>query len=155
MKKTICCVLLLLIYTCLALAKQRPWQEGLLLDTFIGEVPSKGSLVSGSVTVYAGSSTVRNPDGTKQSGGSYHGTDVAVGAGTPQSTFRAYQDYVVELGDLVYTARENFSGNPKPAPVTVNQPIKVFIEKDTLYLLDEAKKEHRAGIIKKIRKPAP
>lgn len=69
--------------------------------------------------------------------------------------YRTYQIYVIEIGDMIYECRERKRSRAKGAPVTVNAPIKIAIEKDNLYLIDENGKEHKTAFVKKTAKPKP
>jgi hypothetical protein len=63
---------------------------------------------------------------------------------------------VIENETLTYTVSEAVARGAKPANLTVNGPITFAVEDTTLYLVDEAGKEHRTDIVKKVlRTPEP
>jgi hypothetical protein len=116
--------------------KKRDWQTGKVLD-------------SDRTSRYVGN--VGNASATATT---YGGTAEASGTSSSTAVYRVHQVYAIELGDRIYIAREVLRWRwSKPANLTVNAPIRVAIEKNKLYILDEDGKEHEATIQKKILKP--
>ena len=73
-----------------------------------------------------------------------------------QAVYTTQDVFVIEGESLTYTVSEAVASGAKPAKVTVNGPIKFAIEDMVLYVTDEAGKEHRTQIMKKVlRTPDP
>jgi len=115
---------------------KRDWQTGKVLDT-------------DEARRYAGNIGNGSSTGTLSGNGTYSGSTTS----SSTAIYRVYETYVIELGDYVYVAQERLRWRwSKGADLTVNAPVKVAIEKKTLYVLGEDGKEHEAEITKKILK---
>jgi hypothetical protein len=106
--------------------KTRNWQTGKLLDVqrsqrFTGTVDRPGWVQSGK----------------------------RITGDTKQAIYAVQDTFVIEGRALTYTVSEAVAGGAKPANVTVHGPIRFSVEDTTLYLIDEAGKEHRTEIMKK------
>jgi hypothetical protein len=112
-------------------SKRRAWQTGTLLDAernqyFVGLDDSPGKI------------------------GNYE-----YPRGPATATYRVYPTYVIETEKYVYVVEERLRWQrSKPARLIVNAPVRFAIEKDKLYLLGGAGKEHETRIVKQIQKPA-
>jgi hypothetical protein len=132
MKKTFFLLFLLGAFVCAqAKEKDRNWQTGKVLDSdqarrYVGSISDSSSTDYGTTSHSSGTST---------------------------AVYRVNQIYVVEIGQYVYVSQERLRWKwSKPAEVTVNAPVKVAIEKNTMYLIGNDGKEHEAEIVKKILK---
>jgi hypothetical protein len=103
------------------------WQEGTWRDT------NRLSSVSGAL-----------------SNGTINGGNVS---GATMVTHRVYQQFVIETETHLYVAQQRLRWRwSKPVPMTVNAPMKYAIEKDSIYVIGEDKKEYELDIVKKILK---
>jgi hypothetical protein len=113
--------------------KERNWQTGKVLDSdqsrrYVGSISDGSTTEDGTTSHSSGSST---------------------------AIYRVHQVYVIEVGQYVYVSQERLRWKwSKPADLTVNAPVKVAIEKNTMYLIGDDGKEHEAEIVKKTLKEA-
>lgn len=117
-------VLMLLGLSISTAAHQRDWQTGKLLDTDRNRY-------------FAGTFTPPGPNGPGQFG---------------YPLYRAFQDYVIDVGTYVYVAEERVRPKSKPVNLVINAAVKYAIEKRKLYVIDNDGKEHEAQIVKQILK---
>lgn len=131
----------LLIAVCLlamvpaARADDHSWQTGTLTATEKQQVPSGSTVVSstdasakdhGESTQYSGSTTKTKTD-----------------------NYDTYQVYTVLSGNTIYVARERLLFPwSKPAKLSLGKEFKFAVEGDSMYILDDAEKQHKATIIK-------
>ncbi|MGD0499484.1 MAG: hypothetical protein ABSC23_13725 [Bryobacteraceae bacterium] len=106
--------------------KTRNWQTGKLLDAkrsqvFVGTVNRPGAVINGQ----------RITNDSKQ------------------AVYAIQDTFVIEAETLTYTVSETLGRGAKPANLTIKGPVKFAVEDTTVYLLDEAGKEHRTEIVKK------
>jgi hypothetical protein len=113
----------------------RDWQSGMLLDTEKQEVRQ-------------GTTKTTNTEGTAKDKGkktdySQHKTT------TTTENNDTFQVYTIQGETKTYVARERLLFPwSKPASVTVGDKVKYAVQKNTLYILDEDGKQHKAGVSK-------
>ena len=118
-------LLILVVIPIQAKEKNRAWQTGKVLDS------DRASTYAGTVIT---------------------GLETGTAIGVPVN--KVHQTYVIDLGDIVYVARQHLRWKwSKSAELTVNGTVKVAIEKSKLYLIGEDGKEYEADIVKKSLKP--
>ena len=151
MKKLAVCVLVLGPSLLSAATKEHTWQTGTTLDTGHNRYFA-GTLHNGSEsgTVYgSGTSNSVGNSTYSQGSGSYSGS--SSGMDTP--IYRVYENYVIDSGTMVYLAEERLRWRwSKPAHLTVNGPVKFYIDGRKIHILDEDGKEHEASIEKQVLK---
>ena len=119
----------------------REWQSGTLLETEKQQV-------------HQGSTTVKNTDGTVKDTGKKADYSQTTTSHTNED-YDTFQVYTIQGDTKTYIAREKLLFPwSKPANVTVGGKVKYSIQKNTLYLLDEDDKRHKAGISKVTMNPA-
>ena len=127
--------LLLTAFANLGAADSRNWQSGTLLETEKQEV-------------HSGSTKTSNRDATAKDKGNkteYSETTHS----TTSEDYDTFQVYSIQTDTKTYIARERLLFPwSKPANVAVGEKIKFAVEKNTLYLLDDDGKQHKAGISK-------
>ena len=113
----------------------RDWKSGTLLETEKQEVRQ-------------GSTRRTNTDGSVKDKGKK--TDYSqTTTSTTTDDYDTFQVYTVQGDTKTYIARERLLFPwSKPANVTVGGKVKYDIQKNTLYLLDDDGKQHKAGISK-------
>ncbi len=113
----------------------RDWKAGTLLETEKQEV-------------HQGSTKRTNTQGTVKDKGKksdYSQTTTS----TTTDDKDTFQVYTIEGDGKTYIARERLLFPwSKPANVTVGETVKYSVQKNTLYLLDDDGKQHKAGISK-------
>jgi hypothetical protein len=113
----------------------REWKSGILLETEKQEVRT-------------GSTKTSNSDGTVKDKGKkadYSQTTTS----TTTDNYDTFQVYTIQGDTKTYMARERLLFPwSKPANLTVGEKVKYFVQKNTIYLLDEDGKQHKAGISK-------
>lgn len=123
-------------------AASRNWQTGTLTETEqqkIRESSTKNTNTEGSAK-QNGNKTEYSQNTTTTKSGNYD----------------TYQIYTIEAGNKIYVAREHLLFPwSKPASVTVGEPIKFAVEKNTMYILDANEKQHKATITKVSMKSTP
>ena len=68
---------------------------------------------------------------------------------TTTDDYDTFQVYTIQGGTKTYVARERLLFPwSKPANVTIGDKVKYSVQKNTLYVLDEDGKQHKAGIVK-------
>lgn len=111
------------------------WKSGTLLETEKQEVRT-------------GSTKTTNSDGSIKDKGKkadYSQTTTS----TTTDNHDTFQVYTIQGETKTYIARERLLFPwSKPANVTVGEKVKYLVKRDTLYLLDEDGKQHKAGISK-------
>ena len=119
----------------------RDWQSGTLLETEKQQV-------------HQGSTTIRNTDGTVKDKGKKADYSQTTTSHTSDD-YDTFQVYTIQGDTKTYIAREKLMFPwSKPANVTVGDKVKYSIQKNTLYILDEDGKQHKAGISKVTVNPA-
>lgn len=132
MKKIIVMIFLLSVT---AFAKDHAWREGKLLDTTREHYTTYGSSrVTGEVNRY----------------GEFEGRSTQSSWGHDRYTFAVEDERYVYVLSTVLSWRWS-----KEAKVTVNAPIKFALEGDKAYILDDAGREHKLRMEKKILKDSP
>jgi hypothetical protein len=113
----------------------REWQSGTLLETEKQQV-------------HQGSTTTKNTDGTVKDKGKKADYSQTTTSHTNED-YDTFQVYTIQGDTRTYIAREKLLFPwSKPANVTVGDKLKYSVQKNTLYLLDEDGKQHKAGISK-------
>ena len=119
----------------------REWQSGTLVETEKQQV-------------HQGSTTVKNTDGTVKDKGKKADYSQTTTSHT-NDDYDTFQVYTIQGDIKTYIAREKLLFPwSKPANVTVGDKVKYSVQKNTLYLLDEDGKQHKAGISKVTMNPA-
>jgi hypothetical protein len=131
--RTLATILLALLTVLPAVAAARNWKEGTLMGT------EQNKVKEGATTTY-------NTDGNAKNKGNK--TDYSQNTtATTSDNIETYQIYTIEVGNKVYTASEHLLFPwSKPANITVGEPVKLDIEKNKLYILDDDGKEHKTTI---------
>lgn len=128
-------LLLLLFASSVFAATARDWQTGTLLETEQEKVPS-------------GTISHSNTDVTAKDKGDktqYSGNRTT----TTTQDYDTFQVYTIQHGSKVYTAREQLLFPwSKPANISVGEHVKMVVDKNRMYLLDDDGKEHKAKITK-------
>ena len=129
------CVLLLAAPRALRAADARNWQSGTLLETEKQEVRQ-------------GSTKTTKTEGTAKDKGNK--TDYSqTTTSTTSDDVDTFQVYTIQTDTKTYVARERLLFPwSKPANLAVGEKVKYAVEKNTLYLLDDDGKQHKAGISK-------
>jgi hypothetical protein len=113
----------------------REWKSGTLLETEKQEVRT-------------GSTKTTNRDGTIKEKGKkadYSQTTTS----TTTDDYDTFQVYTIQGDGKTYIARERLLFPwSKPANLSVGEKVKYVVQKNTLYLLDDDGKQHKAGISK-------
>jgi hypothetical protein len=114
-------------------ATARNWKAGTLMGT------EQNKVKEGTTTTY-------NTDGNAKNKGDK--TDYSQNTrATTSDNIETYQIYTIEMGNKVYTASEHLLFPwSKPANVSVGEALKLDIEKNKLYILDDDGKEHKTTI---------
>lgn len=129
------CAVVLALTALASAATDRNWVSGTLTEMEQQKVPS-------------GSTKTTNVDGSSKDKGdntNYSGT------ATTHTTqdYDTYEVYTIQGDNKSYVARERLLFPwSKPANVTVGEKVKYSVQKNTLYILDDDGKEHKAGITK-------
>ena len=128
-------VFLLVIFSLPAFTASRAWRSGTLLETEKQEE-------------HQGSIKRSNTEGTAKDRGNkteYSQTTTS----TTSEDVDTFQVYTIEDDTKTYIAREKLLFPwSKPANVSVGEKVKFAVEKNTLFILDDDGKEHKAGIKK-------
>lgn len=113
----------------------REWKSGTLLETEKQEVRT-------------GSTKTTNSDGTIKEKGKkadYSQTTTS----TTTDDYDTFQVYTIQGDGKTYIARERLLFPwSKPANLSVGEKVNYVVQKNTLYLLDDDGKQHKAGISK-------
>jgi hypothetical protein len=113
----------------------RDWKSGTLLETEKQQV-------------LTGSTSTSNRDGTIKEKGKKADYSQTTTARTTDD-YDTFQVYTVQGDGKTYIARERLLFPwSKPANVSVGEKVKYVVQKNTLYLLDDDGKQHKAGISK-------
>ena len=72
--------------------------------------------------------------------------------GERSAMYRRTWTYTIDAGDTLYIVREVLSSRAKPCELSVNGPVRFAIDK-FFYIKDDAGKEHKLEIAKKVLKP--
>ena len=129
-------VLLLLLASPVFAAAARDWQTGTVLEMEQEKVPS-GSISHSNTDV-----TAKDKGNNKTQ---YSGNRTT----TTTQDYDTFQIYTVQHGSKVYTAREQLLFPwSKPANLSVGENVKMVVDKNRMYLLDDDGKEHKAKITK-------
>jgi hypothetical protein len=129
------CVAWVTVFDAFGADNARNWQSGMLLETEKEQVRQ-------------GTTKVRNTEGTAKDKGKK--TDYSqTTTSTTTEDYDTFQLYKIQGDNRTYLARERLLFPwSKPASVTVGEKVRYTVEKNTLYLLDEDGKQHKAGIRK-------
>jgi hypothetical protein len=129
------CVVWITVFHAFGADNARSWQSGMLLETEKEQVRQ-------------GTTKVRNTEGTTKDKGK--NTDYSqTTTSTTTDDYDTFQVYKIQGDSRTYVARERLLFPwSKPASVTVGEKVRYAVEKNTLYLLDEDGKQHKAGIRK-------
>ncbi len=133
MKTRTAVAMLLALITALPAMAARNWKPG----TLMGVEQNK---------VKEGQTTTYNTDGNAKNKGNK--TDYSQNTtATTNDNIETYQIYTIEVGNKIYTASEHLLFPwSKPANVQVGEPMKLDIDKNKLYILDDDGKEHKTTI---------
>jgi hypothetical protein len=128
-------VLLLIAPGAFAADNSHHWQSGTLLE-------------SEKQQVRQGTTRTTNTEGSAKNKGNK--TDYSqTTTSTSSDDYDNFQVYTIEGDAKTYIARERLLFPwSKPASVTVGEKVKYAVKKNTLYLLDDDGKQHKAGISK-------
>jgi hypothetical protein len=111
----------------------RNWQSGTLLEAEKQQVPQ-------------GATKTSNTEGTAKDKGNktqYSQTTTS----TTTENYDTFQVFTIQGDTKTYVARERLLFPwSKPANITVGEKVKYAVSKNTLYLLDDDGKQHKAGI---------
>jgi hypothetical protein len=128
-------LLLAMAFCTWAADNSREWKSGTVLETEKQQVPT-------------GSTKTTNSDGTIKDKGKkadYSQTTTS----TTTENYDTFQVYTIQGDSKTYIARERLLFPwSKPANVSVGENVKYVVQKNTLYLLDDDGKQHKAGISK-------
>jgi hypothetical protein len=120
-------------------ADSRNWQTGLLTATEKQQVPS-------------GSTAFSSTDGSQKKNGDYSENTTR----TKSEDYDNYQVFTIQSDKVVYTVRERlYFPWSKPADLSLGQPVRFAVDRNTMYLLDSSEKEHKASIVKSAMRDAP
>jgi hypothetical protein len=113
----------------------REWKSGVLLETEKQQV-------------LTGSTRRTNSDGAVKDKGKkaeYSETTTS----TKTDDYDTFQVYTIQGDSKTYVARERLLFPwSKPASVSVGEKVRFVVQKNTIYLLDDEGKQHKAGISK-------
>ena len=127
--------ILLLISLSAAIApggsKDRPWQEGKLLDRDLN-----GYFVPADFTVSAKAAEEED-------------TDTRVNSSAPVTVM---ENYVFECGDSVYLVQLTRIKSSKAARLSLVQPVKILVDKKKLRFIDQDGREYDSRIVKQADK---
>ncbi len=113
----------------------RNWKSGTLLETEKQQVPT-------------GSTRTTNSDGTIKDKGKNADYSQTTNSTTTEN-YDNFQVYTIHGDSKTYVARERLLFPwSKPANVSVGEKVKFVVQRNTLYLLDDDGKQHKAGISK-------
>ena len=128
------------VLLCLAISasgadNSRDWKSGTLLET------EKEQVLTGNTRRTNRDSTVKDK-GRKTE---YSQTTTS----KKTDDYDTFQIYTIEDDSRTYIARERLLFPwSKPASVSVGEKVKFVVQKNTMYLLDDEGKQHKAGISK-------
>lgn len=115
----------------------RDWKSGTLLET------EKQQVHTGSTNTTNSDGTIKGKDKGKKAEYSQQTTSVDT------DNYDHFQVYTIQADGKTYVAREKLMFPwSKPANVAVGEKVKYAIQKNTIYLLDDDGKQHKAGISK-------
>ncbi len=120
-----------------AAASPHQWKSGTLLE-------------SEKQQVLEGSTETSNTDGTIKDRNNGKNADYSENSTTTRTdNYDNFQVYTIQGEKKTYIARERLLFPwSKPANITVGGAVKYSVHKNTLYLLDDDGKQHKAGISK-------
>jgi len=121
----------------LVAASPHQWKSGTLLES------EKQQVLEGSTETSNTDGTIKDRKGGKKADYSENSTT------TRTDNYDNFQVYTIEGEKKTYIARERLLFPwSKPANITVGEAVKYSVDKNTLYLLDDDGKQHKAGIYK-------
>ncbi|MEO7005105.1 MAG: hypothetical protein ABI064_06665 [Acidobacteriaceae bacterium] len=127
--------LAIFLVSTLALAANRQWQSGKLLNT------EQQKVTEGSTTTYH-----TNSEAKRKHGKSNYSENTTA---TTNDNVDTYEIYTIQGPERTYVAREKLLFPwSKPANVVVGAEVKYAIDGRKLYILDEEQKQHKASIVK-------
>jgi hypothetical protein len=113
----------------------REWKSGMLLETEKQQV-------------LTGSTRRTNRDGTINDKGKKADYSQTTTSKTTDD-YDTFQVYTIQGDSKTYIARERLLFPwSKPASVSVGEKVKFVVQKNTMYLLDDEGKQHKAGVSK-------
>jgi hypothetical protein len=131
--------------------KVHDWQTGTVLDTernryFVGVSRSSSTNRNVSAT---GTSTTNGETTNSDVNGTYSGHTT----GSDRAEYAVFENYVIDSGTVVYLVelRLHFRWS-KGAHLTVNGPVKFYLDKRRMHILDDDGKDHEASIVKQTLK---
>jgi hypothetical protein len=127
------CVLLVAAFSALAADNSRNWQSGMLLETEKQQVKQ-------------GTTKRTNTEASAKDKGKK--TDYSqTKTSTTTENYDTFQEYTIQGDTRTYVVRERLMFPwSKPANVAVGEKVKYAVDKNTLYLLDDDGKQHKAGV---------
>lgn len=132
---------LLLAATSLLPADSKNWQSGILLETEKQEIRQ-------------GSTKTSRTEGTAKDKGNKTEYSQTTTSNTSDD-IDTFQVYTIQNHTKTYVARERLLFPwSKPANVSVGEKVKFAVEKNTLFIIDDDGKQHKAGISKVTMNPA-
>jgi hypothetical protein len=115
----------------------REWKSGTLLET------EKQQVLQGSTETSNTEGTIKGKDNGRKADYSQTSTT------NKSEDYDTFQVYTIQGEKKTYIARERLLFPwSKPANVTVGEGVKFSVHKNTLFLLDDDGKQHKAGISK-------
>lgn len=122
--------------TAFAADATKAWQSGTLNETE-------------QIKVRQGATHTSNTDGTAKAKGNDKVDYSQTTTTTTSDDYDTFQVYTIQGDSKTYVARERLLFPwSKPANVTVGEKVKFSVNKNTLLILDDDGKQHKAGITK-------
>ena len=121
---------------CMAAPKERTWQNGRLLDNRDTHYFTAAEIADGATK-----------DGYKDQYG-----DIAFSTSSSGQLATVYQNFMFETPDGVYLAQVGRLRTARPIRVSLTVPIKIAVEKNKLYFVDQENAEYQASILKQVLK---
>ena len=122
--------------TCLAAPKERAWQNGRLLSNYDTRFFSRADIVK------TGNNSAKDQYGT---------FDYSVN--TPGANASAvYETYMFEVADAAYLAQVAHLKTARPIHLSQISPVKLAVEKNKLWFVDQDGAEYQADILKQVKK---
>jgi hypothetical protein len=129
------CVVLAVALCASGADNSRNWQSGTLLET------EKEQVRQGTIKT-------ENTEGSIKDKGKKEDYSETKTSSTTDN-YDTFQVYTIQADTKTFIARERLLFPwSKPANVTVGEKVKYVVQKNTLYLLDDDGKQHKAGISK-------
>ena len=138
-------LLLCVLLSCVAsqAEKDHAWQTGTVLDT------ARNRYFAGTVHNGSEQGTINTTSTDSSTSGHYSGSN----SGSDVAVYRVYENYVIDTGTMVYLVEERLHWKwSKGAHLTVNGPVKFYLDKRKMHILDDDGKDHETSIVKQTLK---